>query len=396
MRGSTRKRGQTWTAYWDATDPQTGKRRQKSRGGFRTQKEAQRHLATVITMVDEGSYVESSRTPFARFLADEWLPAIESTVRPTTRVAYAGIVRRYIAGRDIGTIPLRGLSGAHITALYSELKRDGLSDATRRSVHTVISRSLNDAVRWGRLRRSPVRAAVAPPSPRSRAQTWTGTELRRFLAQVADDRLSAMWRTMATTGIRKSEALGLTWRCVDLDGNSLRVEQQVLALRGGLRFGPPTTRRSEPTIALDEGTVQTLREHRETQGLERAVAGPVYCDQDLVFCNEIGQPISPHLITGWFKRHRDAAGIPSGTAHTLRHTKATTALTEGVPLHIVDARLGDDPRTTLGVYSHLLPSSDSAAAEALARILVDKPLTNRASEALGQQHRTDTAADCQR
>ena len=395
MRGSTRKRGQTWTAYWDATDPQTGKRRQKSRGGFRTQKEAQRHLATVITMVDEGSYVESSRTPFARFLADEWLPAIESTVRPTTRVAYAGIVRRYIAGRDIGTIPLRGLSGAHITALYSELKRDGLSDATRRSVHTVISRSLNDAVRWGRLRRSPVRAAVAPPSPRSRAQTWTGTELRRFLAQVADDRLSAMWRTMATTGIRKSEALGLTWRCVDLDGNSLRVEQQVLALRGGLRFGPPKTRRSERTIALDEGTVQALREHRETQGLERAVAGPVYCDQDLVFCNEIGQPISPHLITGWFKRHRDAAGIPTGTAHTLRHTMATTALTEGVPLHIVAARLGDDPRTTLGVYSHLLPSSDSAAAEALARILVDKPLTNRASEALGQQHRTDTAADCQ-
>ena len=393
MRGSTRKRGTTWTALWDAYDPTTGSRRQKSKGGFRTQKEAQTHLATVITQTAEGGYVEPSKVAFGRFLRDEWLPAIESTIRPTTRVAYAGIVRRYIAGRDIGTIPLRGLSGAHITALYSELERDGLSDATRRSVHTVISRSLNDAVRWGRLGRSPVRAAIAPPSPRSHAQTWTGTELRRFLAQVADDRLSAMWRTLATTGMRKSEALGLTWRCVDLDGHSLRVEQQVLALRGGLRFGPPKTRRSERTIALDEGTVAALREHRETQGLERAVAGPVYCEQDLVFCNEIGQPISPHLITEWFKRHRDAAGIPTGTAHTLRHTMATTALTEGVPLHIVAARLGDDPRTTLGVYSHLLPSSDSAAAEALARILVDKPLTNPASEAPSQQQRTGASAD---
>jgi len=186
---------------------------------------------------------------------------------------------------------------------------------------------------------------------------------------------------MATTGMRKSEVLGLTWRCLDLDGHSLHVEQQILALRGGLSFGPPKTRRSERTIALDDGTVQALREHRETQ-LERAVAGPIYCEQDLVFCNEIGQPISPHLITERFKRHRNAAGIPTGTAHTLRHRMATSALTEGVPLHIVAARLGDDPRTTLGVYSHLLPSSDSAAAEALARILVDKPLTNRATEAL--------------
>jgi hypothetical protein len=57
---------------------------------------------------------------------------------------------------------------------------------------------------------------------------------------------------------------------------------------------------------------------------------------------------------------------------------ATTALTDGVPLHIVAARLGDDPRTTLGVYSHLLPSSDMAAADAVARILVDKALTNPA------------------
>jgi hypothetical protein len=61
----------------------------------------------------------------------------------------------------------------------------------------------------------------------------------------------------------------------------------------------------------------------------------------------------------------------------------------------VAARLGDDPRTTLGVYSHLLPSSDSAAVEALARILADKPLTNRASKALGRLSESDAAGDRQ-
>jgi hypothetical protein len=52
---------------------------------------------------------------------------------------------------------------------------------------------------------------------------------------------------------------------------------------------------------------------------------------------------------------RAAAGIPSGTLHVLRDTAATLALTASVPVHIVAARLGDDPRTVLATYAHLLP-----------------------------------------
>jgi integrase len=57
------------------------------------------------------------------------------------------------------------------------------------------------------------------------------------------------------------------------------------------------------------------------------------------------------------------AGIPTGTLHTLRHTAATLALTAGVPVHIVAARLGGDPKTILGTYAHLLSQSDELAAE---------------------------------
>lgn len=67
MRGSTRKRGASWTAYWDSYDVETGGRKQKSKGGFRTQKEAQTHLATVITQTVQGSYVEPSKVALARF-----------------------------------------------------------------------------------------------------------------------------------------------------------------------------------------------------------------------------------------------------------------------------------------------------------------------------------------
>ena len=176
----------------------------------------------------------------------------------------------------------------------------------------------------------------------SRAQAWTAGELRRFLEHVADDRLAALWRLAATTGMRRGELAGLTWRALDLDGARLSVEQQLVPTRGGATFGPPKSGRSRRTVALDAVTVDVLRRHRETQMLERDFAGAAYVDRDLVFADVLGGPIHPQRLTEWFSEHRKAAGIPIGSLHILRHTAATLALTPGVPVHIVAARLGDD------------------------------------------------------
>jgi integrase len=160
--------------------------------------------------------------------------------------------------------------------------------------------------------------------------------------------------------MRRGELLGLTWRALDLDGARLEVSQQLVPVRGGVSFGPPKSARSRRTIALDGETVEVLRAHRETQLLERDLAGAVYDDADLVFGDELGTPVHPQRLTEWFRRHRKAAGIPNGSLHILRHTAATVALTAGVPVHIVAARLGDDPKTVLSTYAHLLPSSDES------------------------------------
>ena len=88
-----------------------------------------------------------------------------------------------------------------------------------------------------------------------------------------------------------------------------------------------------------------------------------------MFADPLGAPIHPQRLTGWFSDHRKAAGIPTGSLHTLRHTAATLALTAGVPVHIVAARLGDDPKAILSTYAHLLPRSDEMAAERVAAAL---------------------------
>jgi integrase len=92
-------------------------------------------------------------------------------------------------------------------------------------------------------------------------------------------------------------------------------------------------------------------------------------DGYFVFADELGGPIHPQRLTEWFGKHRKAAGLPTGRLHVLRHTAATLALTEGVPVHIVAARLGDNPNTVLNTYAHLLPQSDELAAERVAALL---------------------------
>lgn len=138
-----------------------------------------------------------------------------------------------------------------------------------------------------------------------------------------------------------------------------------------MRFAPPKSARSRRTVALDPETVSILREHRETQLLERALAGDAYEDHDLVFCNELGRPIRPEHLSRLFQRHRTQAGLEVGVLHTLRHTAATLALTSGVPVHIVAARIGDNPATLLTTYAHLLPQSDELAAERVAVALAE-------------------------
>lgn len=169
--------------------------------------------------------------------------------------------------------------------------------------------------------------------------------------------------------MRRGELLGLTWRHLDIEGARLSVEQQLVPTRGGVSFGPPKSSRSRRTVSLDAETVAVLREHRQAQLLERDFAADAYLDRDLVFADPLGGPIRPQRLTEAFTNLRKAAGLPVGTLHVLRHTAATLALTSGVPVHIVAARLGDNPNTVLSTYAHLLPQSDELAAERVAALL---------------------------
>jgi hypothetical protein len=108
MRGFVRKRGSTYTWYFDIPDPVTGRRRQYSKGGFRTKKECQQALNEALSALRTGTFVEPSQRTVARFLVEEWLPAMRPPrVRPSTWLSYQRNIDRHIVPA-FGHLPLSG------------------------------------------------------------------------------------------------------------------------------------------------------------------------------------------------------------------------------------------------------------------------------------------------
>ena len=85
----------------------------------------------------------------------------------------------------------------------------------------------------------------------------------------------------------------------------------------------------------------------------------------------LGHPLQSNAIgQGEFKRLIAMAGVKTIKFHGLRHTCATLLLQAGVPVHVVQERLGHKRiEVTLGIYAHVLPSMQQDAATKLAALL---------------------------
>lgn len=55
MRGHVYKRVTSWTVVYDEGHDENGRRRQRSKGGFATRRDAQRFLTDVLSRLGDGS-----------------------------------------------------------------------------------------------------------------------------------------------------------------------------------------------------------------------------------------------------------------------------------------------------------------------------------------------------
>jgi integrase len=280
----------------------------------------------------------------------------------------------------LGSLQLQKLAPAQINALYAKLiaggRRNGkpLTALTVRHVHAVLHRSLKDAVRWGRLARNPADLAD-PPRVSARGhelRTWSAEQLAAFLDCRRDDCLYALWHTLAMTGLRRGEALGLRWQDVDLEAGRLCVRRSLIPEGSQVAVHEPKTARGRRVVALDHQTVEVLRDQAARQLTEQDAAES-WNDTELAFTDGDGQALHPWLVSRCFRKAVKEAMLPDIRLHDLRHTHATLALQAGVHPKVVSERLGHATvAITLDTYSHAIPAMQEEAAVTIAG-LVFKP-----------------------
>ncbi|MEI6230363.1 MAG: tyrosine-type recombinase/integrase [Actinomycetes bacterium] len=382
-RGSVKQSANgSWFFVVDTTPLGSLHRMQTRRRGFATRRAAQSALTQTLRELGDQTYVAPQRQSLGDFLQVTWLPAIRSTVRPSTYDSYARNIRIHVAPKPVAGIPIQQIQPPMLNALYSELlageSRRALSPRTVSYIHTILHRVFRDAVRWNLLIRNPCDLADPPrarPSEQVRERTWTSGEVARFLRLTTSSRYSALWHLIAATGMRRGEALGLSWDDVDLVAGRLSINRTLVQSHDyasgdtGLSWGTPKTARGRRAISIDPDTVAALRAHRKAQLAERLRAGDDYSVNDLVFCTGSGEPLHPKVASNLFRKAVIQHEMPRLSVHGLRHTWATLALQAGVHPKIVQERLGHSTiAITLDIYSHVNPAMDAEAANTVAAL----------------------------
>ena len=372
MRGSVYKREgrKTWSVIVELERDHNGKRKQEWHNGYRTKREAERKLTEIMGRLDRSEHVSPSKLTVAMFLRDEWLPSIRTTIRPSTFSVYRAIINGHVIPY-IGDRPLQQLKSADLGALYTQLTELGLAPKTVRNVHSLIRSVLKEAVTLGYVTRNVASFAKPPRVPQTEMQTWNADELRSFLEHVHADRLYAAYVLLATTGMRRGEALGLHWRSVDLDSARVSVNTALVLVGNEPAFQEPKSTKGRRSIPLPPETVAALRAHRKQQLAEKMSLGLDYDNsRDLVFRREDGTRVHPSTLSRRFGKLVRQTTLPEIRLHDLRHTFATLALQAGVSVKVVSEMLGHASVTiTYDTYSHVIPGMAEDATSRVAALV---------------------------
>ncbi len=356
-------------------DPAAGRRRQKWVGGFATLGEAKAARSRAVADLERNTYVPPSKLTLAEFVEEQWLPAQRTRVRQGTLDLYRQDWRR--VKPRLGNVQLRSINAARLQSLYADLLAFGnknggpLGARSVQILHAFLHRCFVDAVRWGMLERNPADLVDRPSAPRPEIRAWTPQQVRAFLVYTSDDRLAPLWRLLATTGLRRGEALGLRWTDLDLDNPRLSVQQSLLEFRNGEAiFGEPKTANARRLIDLDAETAASLRRWRARLAEEQLAAGPFWHHAELVFVDEIGRPLNPETVSKVFRRLETQAGLPHIKLHGLRHSHATAMLAAGISPKVAQERLGHfSVSLILDTYSHTIAGMQAEAARRVADLI---------------------------
>ncbi|MEZ0352390.1 tyrosine-type recombinase/integrase [Mycobacterium sp. pR1184] len=369
-----------WEARLTYTDTGTGQVKRVSLYGA-TAKAARAEMKKARERLDAGAPVKDASRSVGDWLAHWRQTTLAASDRAaSTRTLYEMLSRRHLEPGPFGAITLDKLRPSDIESLVLKMRTKtkpgrgenaepvrALSDSTIRQTYTVLRSALDGAVRDGLLARNPAAQVRRPGVERQEARHLDAEAVTLVLKAAAESRYHAALVLIASTGLRKGEALALRWDKVDLDAGVLRVAATISRVAGRLVISEPKTARSRRTVPLSPAVIAMLRKHKAAQAADRLRAANQWQDSGLVFTTEFGGPVDPRNLLRVIEVAARTAGVADVGVHTLRHSAAVAWLESGVHIKAVADLLGHSSIAITGdVYGHTSDDTARAAVDALA------------------------------
>ncbi|QPC48210.1 tyrosine-type recombinase/integrase [Mangrovibacillus cuniculi] len=382
--------GAKWAFTIDiGIDPQTGKRKQKTKSGFSTKQEAEKAAASLLYELNEGTHLEETNKTFKEF-SSEWLEIYAQTrdLKPGTirvRLHEIGKLLPYLAH-----VKLKDITRTMYQAAMNDLYMRGYASKTREGVHHTGRMIFRKAMEFDLLKRDPTEFAFVKREKKTIEQLeeellpkyLEKEELALFLQTAKTYGLEhdyVIFLVLAYTGIRVGELLALKWKDIDFHQQTIRISKTYYNPNNNAekyQLLTPKTNRSRRKVIVDEEVLETLAHLKSTQEQFIALHRHMYHDEDFVFAKmerQYGYPIVHKTVQNRMKRLLLIAQLDTHlTPHSLRHTHTSLLAEAGVSLEQIMDRLGHtDDQTTKNVYLHVTEDMKKEASQKFAQLMRD-------------------------
>ncbi|MBM7604009.1 integrase [Metabacillus crassostreae] len=355
--------------YYYVTDIYiNGKRKQKKKRGFNTQKEAKQALTEVQDKINKGTYVEPSNMFLKDFL-EEWFRSKRNEIGIQTQGIYQIYLNNYIIP-NIGDLKLSSLETIKLQTFINDLSENGYSAGTIKKVYNILSNSLSHAHDLELIPKNYAQKVKIPRVNNKKEITiWNSKQISTFLNIAKSENMFLIFHLALTTGMRQGEILGLRWKDVNFEKGFLKVSQ-TLSHDGKTFIEGAKSKTSIRTIPLSRNTLELLKQHKSfLENIKNEYNG-VFNPNNLVNFSQVGTAINPANVRRTFNRIIKNANLPKIRFHDLRHTHATLLLSEGINPKVISERLGhSNIKITLDIYSHVLPTMQEEAVNIIDKII---------------------------
>lgn len=340
-------------------DSDTGKQKQTTRRGFKTQKEAKLAEIRLQTMILEDEKEKYKPKTF-REVYDQWLIEYEKNVAGSTLLKTKRIFKNHIL-KKLGDFYISEITPIKVQEIMDEWSTKYSTASKMMNYSGLVFKY---AVRFDYIVRNPVDSIRIPKIQKKtkiEKDFYTKEELKIFLEEldsIDNLRAQTFFRLLAMSGMRKQEAAALQWRDIDFRNKTINIDKAVTRTSIGLEIGNTKTIGSKRIISIDDITLMKF--------IEWIIYRRPRDDSQLIFGTANNNIMSLDTPRKWLVSIQDNIDLNCKkkltriTTHGFRHTHVSLLIEmgSGVTLKQIQDRMGhDDAQTTLNIYAHVSQTS---------------------------------------